>query len=214
MRAAPDLLKRILFGAGILGMGLGPTWAVAATWLSANRVIPVIAEFASVWLCIAVVLMGGWCASRASEGQTKRLPIGLVASVLVVSVMVWAWFISDFAFFHWKLRAMRPSTWAQMISDMQEIARSTPDAGYLPVSKRVPPMSVRKLGLGDDYGCMHIWAENSAAYPGVKGDVLFGYKSRSWGLWLGPEDSLKRFCPGCRRAVVASKAFFFVGPRG
>jgi hypothetical protein len=214
MKPIPDRVRRLLFRTGLASMGFGAIWVIAATWLAANCVITVIAELASLWLCIGAVLLGGWCASRASEGTTKSLPIGLLTAGLGIFVVVWAWFLSDSAFFHWRLRSVPANTWSQIISDMQQLARSTPDAGYLPAIRKSPPMSVRQLGLGDDYGCMHVWADNSTAYPGVKGDVLFGYKSRSWGLWLGPEESLNRFCPGCRRSLVAPKAYFFVGPRG
>ena len=213
MKTIPDSLRRTVFLAGIISMGLGAIWVIVATWLSANRVITVIAELASLWLCIAAVFLGGWCATRTKEGEAKRLPIGLLAAGLGIFVVVWAWFISDLAFFHWKLRSVPASAWAQIISDVQRIASPTPDGGYMP-TKNAAPKSVHELGLGDDFGCIHAWVESSSDYPGVRGDVLFGYKSRSWGLWLGPEKSLDSFCPGCRRALVAPKAFFFVGPRG
>jgi hypothetical protein len=202
-----------MFRAGIVSMGLGGILVVAATWLSAIQVITVGAELASFWLCIAVVLLGGWCASRANRVGTRRFSIGLLTVALAIFVAAWALFLSDLAFFHWRLRSVPAKAWANMISDMQQIASSTVDS-YIPKSKKAPPSSVRELGLVEDYGCMHVWADSSPAYPGVKGDVLFGYKSRSWGLWLGPENYLDSFCPGCRRVLVAPKAFFFVGPRG
>jgi hypothetical protein len=213
-KAIRDRFRRLLFRAGIFSVGLGPIWAVATTWLAAHGFITVIAELASVCLCLVAVFLGGWCACRTSKDETKKLPIGLVAAALWIFVVVWAWLISDLAFFHWKLRSLPPNTWARMVSDMRQMAKSNPDAFYLPANKYPPPMSVRKLGLGDDYSCMHVCAESSAAYPGVRGDVLFGYKVRNWGLWLGPEKSLNRFCPGCRRTLVAPKTYFFVGPRG
>ena len=194
-------------------MGLGTIWAIAATWLSATRVITVVAELASFWLCIAAVCLGGWCASRANENGVKGYPIGPVTVVLAAIVVVWAWFLSDLAFFHWKLKSVPANAWAQIISDMQQIASPTQDGGYMP-SKKAAPKSVHQLGLGEDFSCIHAWVAPSSDYPGVAGDVLFGYKSRNWGLWLGPEKSLDSFCPGCRRVLVAPKAFFFVGPRG
>ena len=210
----PGWLTRVIFPAGVVSMGFGPTWVVAATWLSAHRMITVIAEFASFWLCVATVLLGGWCAFRASKAHLTRVWIGLLSPALAVFVVVCAWFLSDAAFFHWRLRSVQANAWAQMVSDMRQIASPTPDGGYMPGSNKAPPVSVRELGLGDDYTGMHAWVESSSGYPGVRGDVLFGYKFRAWGLWLGPDASLDHFCPGCRRALVAPKAFFFVGPRG
>jgi hypothetical protein len=214
VKIIPDSLMPIIFRAGIVSMGLGALWVIAATWFSATRVITVVAELASFWLCIAAVLLGGWCAYRARQNETKRFRIVTLTAALAVFVVAWALFLSDLAFFHWKLRSVPTNAWANMISDMQQIASPTADGGYIPKNKKALPSSVRELGLVDDYGCIHAWSDSSPAYPGVRGDVLFGYKSRMWGLWLGPEDSLDRFCPGCRRAPVAPKAFFFVGPSG
>ncbi len=199
--------------AGTVSMALGSGWIIASTWLAAHRLITVFTELRSLWPCVAAVCFGGWCIYRTIEGGSKRYVIGLVTAALVVFIPVWAWFLSDAAFFHWKLKSLPPNTWAQVISDIQRIASPTSDGGHMS-SRKGAPKSVQQLGLGEDFRGINAWAETSSNYPGVRGDVLFGYKSRSWGLWLGPEERLDDFCPGCWRAPVASKAYFFVGPRG
>jgi hypothetical protein len=196
-------------------IGVATVWAVSAAWFSANRIIAVTSELALYWLSFIAVLVG-WALHldnrRAFTGSVQILATpwaGAVALLVVLS----AWLLSDGAFFRWKLRAVPPEAWSQMVLDLKSIAIPYPEGDTVP-SRKVPPKSVQRLGLGHDFGVMNAWIVDAPGYPGVKAEVLFGYKSRAWGLWVGPEISLLGFCPGCRHVLVASNAFFFVGPRG
>ena len=110
---------------------------------------------------------------------------------------------------------LRTDPLTKMVSDLEMVARLAPPGETLHLSSmKAPPKSLQQLGLGDDYDGINATWVTHPDYSGAAGDILFGNKSRAWGLWLGTEKSLEGFCPGCRRAHVGTNAIFFVGPRG
>jgi hypothetical protein len=196
-------------------MVLAALWSVSATWFSAHLLVPVFAELASYWAC-SLGVVGAWLVHShirgelAGSGRLIASPWpGPVSLVLVLA----SWLLSDFSFFHWKLRAIPREAWSQMVADLRQVA--VPNLESAPNTNREPPpASVRQLGMKCDTGAWRSWKVDHPGYPGFKADVLLGYKSRSWGLWVGPEKSLEAWCRGCRRARVTTNSYFFVGPRG
>jgi hypothetical protein len=208
------ILSRVKTWAGPVVVGCAIAWSLSAAWFSANRVIPVYSELALYWLCLFGGL-AGWCFHFINRHACPGLPRLLAspwAGGAALLIIVSAWLMSDWAFFHWKQRAVSQKEWSQMVSDLKRIAIPYHDGAES--VHRTPPESVRLLGLGFDFGVMNAWVVDAPGYPGLKAEVLFGYKSRNWGLWVGPEQSLLGFCPACMHAQVASNAFFFTGPRG
>jgi len=198
-------------------IGLAALWSVVAARLSANLVISVWAEFASYWLALFAVFIGAYLMLRNQKPPTahtrllwRSLCVGLALVVVVVS-----WHYSDDQFLFWKMKAIPSGAWPKMASDLEAFGRQVAQAGNtsLPATKP-PPMSLRQLGLGADYsgGVANVW--DTPQFTGVFAVITFGYKSRSWGLLVGPEERAKSYCRGGTYLHVATNAFFFMGPRG
>jgi hypothetical protein len=210
-------LKSIFALLGGCLMGLAALWSFVAVRLSANLVISVLAEFASYWLALFAVSFGAYLVLRNQER-----PIALVRLLcrcscvgLALVVVVVSWQRSDDQFAFWKMRAIPSSAWPRMASDLEAFGRQVAQGGNtaLPATKP-PPKSLQQLGLGADYsgGVANVW--DSPQYTGVFAVITFGYKARSWGLLVGPEERAKSYCPGGAYFRVSTNAFFFVGPRG
>jgi hypothetical protein len=197
-------------------IGMAALWSVVAAPLSANLVISVLAEFASYWLALFVVLFGGYMLLRSQKRPIAprglRWKFSCVGLALLVVIVSWRW--SDDQFLFWKMRAIPSRAWPQMASDLEAFGKQAAQSGndFLPRTK--PPKSLQQLGLGVDYsgGVANVW--NSPQYTGVFAVMTFGYKVRCWGLLLGPEERAKSYCHGGSYVRVSSNAFFFVGPRG
>jgi hypothetical protein len=197
-------------------MGVAALWSVVAAPLSANLVISVLVEFASYWLALFGVLLGGYLLLR----NVKRpiAPMGLVwrwsCAVLALVVVFVAWRSSDYQFAFWKMRAIPSRAWPQMVSDLEVFGKQVAQSGnnFLPATKE-PPKSLRQLGSEADYkgGIANVW--NAPEYSGVFAVITFGYKARCWGLLVGPEERVKSYCRRGDYLRVATNGFFFIGPR-
>ncbi len=209
--------KCIVTFSGCCMLVVAAVWSIAAAPLSANLVISVLAEFTSYWLALFGVLFGGYLLLRNQEqpvaprGSLWRGPCVVLA--LAVVVVSWRW--SDDQFVFWKTRAIPSGAWPQMTSDLEAFGRQVAQGGKtsLPMT-RPPPKSLQQLGLGTDYsgGVANVW--DSPQYTGVFAVITFGYKARSWGLIVGPEERAKSYCPRGTCLRVSTNAFFFIGSRG
>jgi hypothetical protein len=73
--------------------------------------------------------------------------------------------------------------------------------------------NIRKLGRADDYkgGVAAIW--DSPEYSDAFVVIAFGYKSRRWGLVIGPEYRAKSYSRGGMCVEVATNAYFYLRTR-
>jgi hypothetical protein len=197
--------------------GVAAIWSAAAAPLSANLVISVLSELASYWLALFGLLLGA-CLLLTSQ-KRPIAPMGLVwrgfcvALALVVVVVSWRW--SDDQFVFWKMRAIPWGAWPQMASDLRAFGERVAESGsdFLPAGK-APPRSLQQLGSDVDYkgGIANMW--NSPQYTGTFAVITFGYKDRSWGLLVGPEERVKTYCHGGSYVRVGTNAFFFIRSGG
>jgi hypothetical protein len=191
-------------------------WSIVAAPLSANKHISVIAELSSYWLALFVVGISGFLYVYTMKDTipfAKKIFRYMYVLIAVLVVLTF-WHLSTSRFIQWKMKSIPETAWPQMAADLANFGRQTTQSGknYLPMAER-PPLSLQRLGLGEDYkgGICNIW--DSPEYKGVFAIINFGYKDRSWGLCLGPESRAKEYCRRGTYIAVASNAYFFCGPR-
>ena len=197
-------------------MAVGSIWSVIAVRLSANEIIPVMAELASYWVALFVVITGAWIFLVARSGSMNPASFffRLLCVVIALAVVIAAWHLSSERFAAWKLKSIPQDAWPKMVSDLEQIGKKAAQSGITSVSSQTPlPKSFQPLGLRDEYsgGMGNVW--KSPEYTGAVASALFGYKSRSWGLCVGPESFVSRYAHKGNYVRVASNAFFFYGPR-
>lgn len=196
-------------------MGVAAFWSVGAPWLSAHLVISVTTELSSYWFALpTLVLLGAALYTRGGSQSKNRLlrrASGIIASCAVLFVLV-AWLLCDRTFLFWKARAMSPAQWAQMAEDLEKVGRQQA-AGGGPVEFDAWSPDLRRLGMAREYNGGHGWIVSSTTYSGLIADVRFGNRSRTWGLFVGPEDQMKTLgLSGLRCRRVSQNGFVFAGP--
>lgn len=139
-------------GGGLLLVAV--VWSVASPWLSANRIISAWTEESCYLVALLLVLCGAfWYVRKRSEPE-RWLPVSLrsAAACCAFLAVVWLALHSNSAFFYWKLKAVSPSAWQQMTSDLDAVGRLSAESGtnYLS-SAKPPPKSLQQLGVGVDY---------------------------------------------------------------
>jgi hypothetical protein len=206
---------RIPAGATLMWAAAG--WSMIAPWLSANNFIAVRTELISYWAFLIVLMFAAsaFLGNLRYSIPTRLFVLRSLGVVCVSSVFMAGWLSSDKAFLHWKMRSIRGEAWPQMAFDLESLGREVAESGtaVLPAS-RVPPKSLLGLGSRLDYTGAMGSVLNSPQYTGIVANVTFGYKVRSWGLFLGPEEGARSYCRGGACLRVAPNAYFFVGPRG
>jgi len=198
--------------AGACLAGLAALWSVGAACISANLIISVRAETASYWLCLFIFILGGalylgTCSRCSALGFWTRC----ACTALGFTVLIASWRLSDKQFLYWKMRAIPPGAWAEMVTDLEALGRQAANANKELPQRKPLPKSLQRLGMQVDYkgGMGNVW--NSPDYEGVFANIIFGYKSRCWGLFLGPASRAKTYCQGGACIRVAPNAFFFIG---
>jgi len=134
-----------------------------------------------------------------------------VATGLAVVIVLASWFESDRVFLFWKLRAIPPGVWSQMVSDLEKFgARYAQGGDYHSFNRMELPESLYQLGSRFDCRGGTAQVVNYPDYSGIIVTAMFGYKPRSWGLYIGP----KRGCPLSVHIPVGQNAYFFFGYHG
>ncbi len=197
-------------------MAVAIAWSFAAAWFSANLVISVVAELASYWLSLLAVLLGAYLQLRI-----LRRPVSLAnvlwrswLSVAALVIVVVCWRQSDERFALWKMRAISPKEWSEMVSELRKFGTEIAQSGVTSASATmVPPETLRSIGSGTDYSGAFGNIITSSEYSGLTAEILFGYKGRGWGLCVGPESFAEKYSRGTNYIRVATDGFFFCSPR-
>lgn len=192
---------------------LGTLWSISAAWLAANQIIPVFTEATSYWLACPAVLfaMSRYLAHMRNGGAPREITNRDLLAGLAVFVAFAFWWGSDRAFVFWKLRAIPAAAWPEMVSDLEKVGRRSLEGdGYHAFNGKEIPKSLHQLGAGFDYKGGNAQRSEFPEYSGVIASVWFGYRPRTWGLYVGPEAG----CPLHMRYRVGPNAFFFFGPHG
>jgi hypothetical protein len=200
--------------AGIIILLLAVVWSVMAPWLSANQFIAVRAEVLNYKYCVLAVVCGGFRLIQGGKSGGRRQVVRWVVLVGSLLAVCLAWFLADNAFTYWKMRAVPAAAWQQAASDLERLAKEAPTMGKnQPWANyaRYLPKSIQVVGLPEDYAAGH----GSAGLYGAEGivaDVTYGFKPRTWGLFVGTEDPVREGPQKYRTIRVGTNAFFFVGP--
>jgi hypothetical protein len=137
--------------AGAIAVGLATAWSVSAAWLSANQVITVFpAEVISYWLAIVTVLVGGslYLANRGESKTSAQVRGGPLAAALALVIVLASWLESDRVFLFWKLRAIPPGAWPQMVSDLEKVGRRSGEGGAVGIPSGGKSCRTAFTGLG------------------------------------------------------------------
>lgn len=202
---------------GISLMGIAGLWSFTAAWFSAKRVIPVAVELPSYWLALLIIASGA-SLCLGDMRHPKPVKMFLFRSSVVASaflVFLSGWLLSDRMFFFWKRRDISSMVWSQMAADLQDFGRRSADgSGSSPFRLKGLPNSLRQLGMETDYIGGSGQIIDSSLYQGLVVEVDFGYKTRTWGLFVGPTEILESRWAKCIRIQVALDAFLFLGAGG
>jgi len=179
---------------------------IIAPWLTANEIIGVLTEFTVYSYSSGIVLFCGllylWRSDR-SILSTSRAVIAIIGAIAVIIVSC---LHSDKAFVFWKMRAVKPGEWHQMISDLLVLdQRSRNMNTNIYITHDKAPKSFGSLGLLCDYLGGNVGIGNDPA-------IFFGVKSRRWGLEIGSDDFFRGRRATFSRVQVGENAWFFVGP--
>jgi hypothetical protein len=208
--------KSALTWTGACLMAAAAIWAFIAVRLSAYEVITVLAELVSYWLALCVVIGGAWLflKGRHKPVSSSSFLARCLCVAIAFTVLVASWGLSSRRFILLKVRSIPQNAWSKMVSDLEGIGTHAAQSGVTSVSSQTPlPKSLQQLGLASEYsgGMGNVW--KASEYTGPVASVLFGYKSRSWGLCVGPESFASRCARKGNYIHVASNAYFFCGPR-
>jgi hypothetical protein len=145
--------------------------------------------------------------SPASRGGIKRASV-LVSSLVISSVlMILAWRESNALFFQWFVRTTTPAVRSKLITELISLApsKSGPDPSYINFSRSSLPRYFSKtLGKPTDF---YYGSYSAVEDSGVELMVVYGYKSRCWGLYKGP--ALKDRWPTARVYDLGDSTYFF-----
>jgi hypothetical protein len=194
-------------GGVIMGASCG--WMLVSPWLSAHKYITVWDETSSHFWCFLVLIGGIVMFNNSRDFTNFKHAIRLVVIVVAILFGLGSWAGSGKMFWYWKLRSISDGERLVMVGDLEKLidTASPPTEDKVGIPFEELPESVRLLGRKEDYTS----GQNLGGLHGGKALVKFGYRGRSWGLFVGPEKYLEVVYQGCRRDPVATNAFFFIG---
>jgi hypothetical protein len=208
----------------IVLMVIGVLWALSASWLTANEWITTYTEFNTYFWSGCLVAVGGLVCITLRSGRNPRLK-GAIFEMALGLVIIWASCrYSDDTFIFWKVRVVKPAEWQKMVSDLRtldqkgresntrfEITKEK-DGLFNPTREKIalvsPPKSFDPLGLLSDFRGGH------AGIDSGNPTVVYGVKSRRWGLVIGSSDFSHGEWSFFKRVQVGDNAWFFAGPDG
>jgi hypothetical protein len=199
MRSPTSLVNLVIVGS----VAAAVLWASMASWFTAHNIIGTFAEINSYfWSCCVVIVGGFLCFLKGF-----RKSIGIIGTTAALLTIVTSCRYSDHTFIFWKIKAIQPATWNQMISDLRSLdeKRLKGRADSIHFSYDSMPSSLRALGLPGDCGGVY------ADYEG-RPDVMGGVKSRRWGLAIGSNNFSRGDWISFNRVQVGDDAWFFAGP--
>jgi hypothetical protein len=198
----------ICFAAWLTFAG-GITWALLGSWLTANEITDASTEFQGYTFSFLLVLFGGFIYFLYEPRWTVlSKAVTVTGTVLGLLIVIKTCKYSDDTFIFWKMRAVKPATWNQMVADLRSL-----DGKWREFDPHVPhfipreqaPRSFDALALPQDWTGVH----NGAGDHPI---MVCGVKSRRWGLVLGSTNFFYGSWARFKRVEVGDDAWFFAGP--
>lgn len=194
-------------------ISVATVWSAEASYLSAHQVVTVGIELYTYWLSIPLAIFCGlkYVSNRPTSQGVQGLLARSIIFLFATSLSIAAWIRSDDLFLFWKLRTIPPRAWPQMIADLKGSGRKSADNEGRFFGADALPKSLDSLGSRADF--IHgkgQWLTRTD-YTGLIAYAEFGYKVRTWGLFVGPEKIVQEGWRGFRKEHVAQDAYFIIG---
>jgi hypothetical protein len=207
-------VTRLKLFAGIILIALGTAWSLAAAWLSANLFISVRTEVLGYKNYFFAAVVGSFLFITAGKvaGQMRIVRYAISFSALVIIAVVWI--SSDKIFAYWKMRAVPAATWQQAAAEIEKLAEEAPTTDKVqPWTRhaRELPKSAGIIGLPEDYAA-GVGGYGLYGSDGTIACLTYGFKPRTWGLFVGPDAVVLSGWRKYRIIRVATNGYFFVGP--
>lgn len=216
---------------------MNPKPAVAGEWLCValipvallcSLVSPVLSasQMISVRLEIDLHWMGFFTAVAGLFGNVvlrrKRNPklafsdvVMLFALIISLGLVGAAWVLSDATFFACKIRATPTATWDAAAREMDtfggRVVQEDDDDFWFPIEKEDLSSVFDPVGMRNEYGFGRAQMDPSGK-PHAEVLIVYGYKSRRWGLYQGERANLVERWPNARINAIRENSFFFVTP--
>lgn len=176
--------------------------AIFGSFLTACGAFGVLTEFFVYWLCFLFIGLAG-SVLVLSNRQDKRCRLMVATATLCLLCMaIAAEYYSNSTFLFWKLRLANQAEWKRKAESLKELAKSD-ETDSKNLSYGILDSSLRGLGSASDF-C-------GGQSSGVNPILIFGVKSRRWGLVIGEEPLKYGQRAKFKRVRVAENAWFFVG---
>jgi hypothetical protein len=208
-------MRRII---GISLAAVAAIWPLAATCLSARCILPVILELGSYWAGVLLLLCSASLlrVPKVAAGQNGRRGGRRAVLTCATALFLVGWVFSNDLFYFWKTRTTSPQEWQQLVQQLQQLgdANNTTNQIKLPVEAfERPPLS--QLGASDDFTGAF---SQKLSRPGFEGTTfvvaVFGYKTRTWGITIGPPEYAHDYYEGGHYKKIGANAYFFCGLHG
>jgi hypothetical protein len=149
----------------------------------------------------------------------RAFKLSVIAGALLIVISSCRY--SDNTFIFWKIKAVKPQDWGRMISDLRTLDKQGKATNsriditreqnglFNPTGEKIMlvplPKSFDALGLSTD-------CRGGTAGTGINPSIVYGTKSRRWGLVIGSNDFSHGNWALFKHVEVGDDAWFFVGP--
>ena len=188
---------------------MAAVWSVIASWLVAHKCIRVELESMGYLWGFLTVLGAGVVYVLVARVPAKLFRITVLGTIGALVLIFEVAKYSDALFGYWKLRAITPTTWTNMVAQLRKLDQEKRNLGSeLVISHDNPVKGFDELGLQSDF--MGGSAGAGVSYPIIE----YGAKSRCWGIFIDSNPSLTRRWRGFKCIRISDNGWFFVGHQG
>ncbi|MBE0545154.1 MAG: hypothetical protein IH623_27770 [Verrucomicrobia bacterium] len=139
----------------------------------------------------------------------------LVALIISLGLVGAAWVLSDATFFACKIRTTPTATWDAAAKEMDtfgaRVIQEDDDDFWFPIEKEDLSSVFDPVGMRNEYGFGRAQMDTSGK-PQADVLIVYGYKSRRWGLYQGERVNLVERWPYARINAIRENLLFFVTP--
>lgn len=188
-------------------------WSGLAAWAAAKGILQVRTEVLGYRFAFLVVVA---CAVFFLRQRPKELTplVRYILPFISLAFILAIWLLSDSIFAQWKMKLLSKQDWAQMTTDLTVLAKRYPtksqDQSWSSDPRQLP-RSFRLLGRSDEYAA-GFGGEGFFGQTNPIACVLYGFKARTWGLFVGTSEEASWYWKKGPLIQVNSNAFFFFGP--
>jgi len=191
-----------------LAVAFGVLRSLFGSWLTANEFTELGTEIEWYLWSFLLVLFGGLIyAFYPSNGASWLKAASVLGMAVAVCIVFESCKYSDDSFFFWKIKAVKPEVWKQLVSDLRMLDKKwqefhDDEPHFIPRDKA--PRSFDTLALPADWSGVHSGVRNHPI-------MVCGGKSRTWGLVLGSVNFAGGRWATYKRVQVGEDVWFFEG---